>query len=176
MLAAAYRIRITEYHGTGARTCATVRSRVGPYRVCSDRNTAQSTEGSDDVQRLEHHFLGIIDLECNWLESTNESGTYVPRHLDNLATAYSQCKHPGRRAAIQGSNNLIVVVNMAPRLSKRQQREQEELLALASSKPSHASPSTDLPHESSEEEESVAPAKAGFAAVRPTPEADGCTS
>ncbi|KAF8436005.1 transcriptional repressor TCF25-domain-containing protein [Boletus edulis BED1] len=52
---------------------------------------------------------------------------------------------------------------MAPRLSKRQQREQEELLALAT----HPSPNTDL-HESTEEE-SVAPAKTGFAALL-TPE------
>lgn len=60
---------------------------------------------------------------------------------------------------------------MAPRLSKRQQREQDELLALASSKPSHT-PSTDL-HESNEEEELAAPAKAGFAAVSLTPETHG---
>ncbi|KAG9309798.1 transcriptional repressor TCF25-domain-containing protein [Chiua virens] len=52
---------------------------------------------------------------------------------------------------------------MAPRLSKRQQREQEELLALSSSKPSDAPPTTDL-HESSEEA-SVTPAKTGFAAL-----------
>ena len=49
---------------------------------------------------------------------------------------------------------------MAPRLSKRQQREQEELLSLAISKPS----ATDL-HGSSGEEESVAPAQTGFAAA-----------
>lgn len=61
---------------------------------------------------------------------------------------------------------------MAPRLSKRQQREQDELLALASSKPSHTPPSTDL-HESNEEEELAAPAKAGFAAVSLTPETHG---
>lgn len=63
---------------------------------------------------------------------------------------------------------------MTPRLSKRQQREQEELLALASSEPSHAAPSID-PHESAEEE-SVAPTKTGFAAVSLAPETDGWKS
>ncbi|KIJ58856.1 hypothetical protein HYDPIDRAFT_163022, partial [Hydnomerulius pinastri MD-312] len=51
---------------------------------------------------------------------------------------------------------------MPPRLNKRQQREQEELLALADRKPSPVSPN---PHESSEEEVVAAPAKSGFAAL-----------
>ncbi|KAF9236917.1 transcriptional repressor TCF25-domain-containing protein [Melanogaster broomeanus] len=53
---------------------------------------------------------------------------------------------------------------MSPRLSKRQQREQEELLALASSKPSQVSPASPDLHESSAEDE-VVPAKTGFAAL-----------
>lgn len=52
---------------------------------------------------------------------------------------------------------------MAPRLNKRQQREQEELLVLASSEPPQTSPSTDR-HDLSEEEV-VAPSKSGFSAV-----------
>ncbi|KIJ12883.1 hypothetical protein PAXINDRAFT_82129 [Paxillus involutus ATCC 200175] len=54
---------------------------------------------------------------------------------------------------------------MTPRLSKRQQREQDELLALASSKPSHASLTSSDLRESDAEEVVDAPAKSGFAAL-----------